>query len=345
MLLVQGAYTDGKRFHNWLKEKLRKQADNIYDVTFKQLFEKHNIYLAIVACDLNKQEKPFIFDKEEEPNTAVSFAVRASISIPGIFTIVSSKKGYHQFIDGGLMMNYPIKILNKKARETNAKLIGVRFNKPVKLYSKPNIVQILKGAYDSTMVNQDYRLPEDFKNNSTGRYIEILIDVGDISPLDFELSNENKNKLLQSGKRDAQLKILEATLNQLALSAKKRGEPSITNVIDPELQRALGWLDARKYIAQTQGMIVINQDYPHVDSRTAELFGQELEGYLYWIRQVILTQDVQKLGKPPTPQFMAPDAYINALDMLKDEVSQKMTGSSAQKLLELISYVQNRLRL
>lgn len=350
MLLWQGAYSDGKRFRNWLKEKLREQADNVDDVTFKELFDKHNIYLAIVACDLNNQEQPFIFDTEEEPKIAVSFAVRASISIPGIFTTVSSDNRSEKFIDGGILMNYPIKLLHKQAEQKNATLIGVRFTKPVKLYPKPNILQVLKGAYDATMRSQDDRLPAEFKNNSTGRYIEISIDVGDMNPLDFQLSDDNKKKLLDNGQWQAKLKIIEArleeTLKSLA-SWKDRGEPSVTDAVDPKLKIALGWLDARKDIAQSQGMIALDRYYPHLkkDSRNVDLFLLEVEEYLYWIRQAILTQKFQKSERPVSPRYMPNEVYIKTLEIIKCEMSEKLKDDSEKQIRELISYVQEELRI
>ncbi len=86
----QDAFNDGKRFYKWLQEQLgRCAADNAWkasDLTFAELYQFSEIYLAIAACDLNSESgEPVYFDKESSAQSTVSFAVRSSISIPGYF--------------------------------------------------------------------------------------------------------------------------------------------------------------------------------------------------------------------------------------------------------------------
>jgi predicted acylesterase/phospholipase RssA len=79
-------YSDGKLFHKWLRDQLGKYVSRKpYDITFADLYQFSEIYLAIIACDINNQKSdPVVFDRETEPHTTISFAVRASISIHGL---------------------------------------------------------------------------------------------------------------------------------------------------------------------------------------------------------------------------------------------------------------------
>ncbi len=88
LLSKQDAYSDGERFHKWLQSHLSAYVPKQeQDITFAELYQFKKIYLAIVATDLNNElgQPAIVFDKDKEPSTTVSFAVRASISVPLLF--------------------------------------------------------------------------------------------------------------------------------------------------------------------------------------------------------------------------------------------------------------------
>src|SRR5689334_10671675 len=55
-VIERDAYSDGKRFHEWLRDQLGKNVPGKpSDITFADLYQFRQIYLAIIACDLNSE--------------------------------------------------------------------------------------------------------------------------------------------------------------------------------------------------------------------------------------------------------------------------------------------------
>ncbi|WP_169056460.1 patatin-like phospholipase family protein [Bacillus pumilus] len=75
----------------------------IHTFTYGKKFEELRMPLAVVACDLETGEK-VVFKKG-----SVSQAVRASISIPGVF--VPHEMGGRQLVDGAVVDRIPVSVL------------------------------------------------------------------------------------------------------------------------------------------------------------------------------------------------------------------------------------------
>ena len=86
--------------------KIQKYLAEVFES--KTIGEAH-IPLSIVACDIDTAEE-YIFPD----NTPVDVALRASFSIPGIFTPVEWDG--HQLVDGGLVNNLPVDRLTTSIR-------------------------------------------------------------------------------------------------------------------------------------------------------------------------------------------------------------------------------------
>jgi NTE family protein len=116
-------------FRRWLDKKLTEHPSiKERRVTFASLYQRTKIYLAVVACDLNDdRSEPVIFDKDTEPDISVAVAVRASISIPGVFMPVPNLFKGQELVDGGLLLNFPVAILHSKTQEKDCPLIGQPF--------------------------------------------------------------------------------------------------------------------------------------------------------------------------------------------------------------------------
>lgn len=76
-----------------------------------------------MASDLNGETaSPVVFDDTSEPDTDVAYAVAASIAIPGVFAPLARRDRDQLLVDGGLLMNFPVRLLEPLAAQGNATL-------------------------------------------------------------------------------------------------------------------------------------------------------------------------------------------------------------------------------
>ena len=81
----------------------------IKDITFYELYKKTNKNIKIIGTNLTKKKEE-VFSYKNTPNMSVIKAIRISISIPFVFTLVEHNN--NKYIDGGLMNNFPINHCN-----------------------------------------------------------------------------------------------------------------------------------------------------------------------------------------------------------------------------------------
>lgn len=227
LVLKRDAYSDGQRFHKWLQDKLGAVERQRQDINFADLYKSKNIYLAIVACDLNSQRgDPVVFDKDQEPSTTVSFAVRASISIPGLFKPMSRLDRRQELVDGGVLLNFPVELLHSQSQEANSALIGVRFKQAREYLESPRVGEAIKGTIG--LMTRRGELPPDAIANAPN-YIDIEIDVSDFDFLKFDLTNDQKAELVRRGADAAKLALAR-------YEARIRQQVSTPNYIDSPVE-------------------------------------------------------------------------------------------------------------
>ena len=151
------------------------------DPTFAQL--KRKIYVSAFCLNTSKTE---YFSVDTHPNMKVIDAVCMSIAIPMIFA--SSEYDGKTYVDGGTMEEYPMNpFIDKKPHEVAC----------IKL--------VIDDIYKETMDN-----PKDFlealirstlKNRTryTENFTMLNVDVGDAAIFDFNMSYEDKIRLLNVG--------------------------------------------------------------------------------------------------------------------------------------------------
>jgi predicted acylesterase/phospholipase RssA len=211
LMWKRDAYSDGNKFHRWLQESLRQNVSGEpVDVSFYDLYQATNIYLAIVACDLNSEQK-IIFDSDShsEQTTKVSFAVRASISIPGFFDPMIRTDKLQKLVDGGLLLNFPVELLYEKSKEKNCPLIGVRFKEEKKKLKNvmSTKISVTAGQAIEVLLKRANVLPDYISQYRN--YIDIPIDVSDFNFLNFELTDTEKYELVKRGVDAAQKALAE----------------------------------------------------------------------------------------------------------------------------------------
>ncbi|MCY6354816.1 patatin-like phospholipase family protein [Clostridium sp. ZS2-4] len=182
--------------------------------TFRDLKEKGLKELHIIITDLSTHRSE-VANYENTPDMPVITAIRASMSIPIAFVPVKYKG--KTFVDGGTLRNFPIDIFDTylcedgvlfpHEIERNLETLGL------KLDTQEEISQILKhenpkavkidGSIDllqnimTTLLNQqldDFVRSENYKRT-------VFIDTGDITTLQFELTEKQQKFLINNGRQ------------------------------------------------------------------------------------------------------------------------------------------------
>ena len=137
------------------------------------------------------------FSARETPGVTLKFAVRASTSIPMIFTPVQDLSG-GMFVDGGIVTNFPFHTLTDHEKKET---IGITFNmnkfnqKTVRI---SNILDYFKQIYGSAYYREQERVYRDWSHRI------IVVQPAGLSPLNFEATSEEKEALMDAGRKSAE---------------------------------------------------------------------------------------------------------------------------------------------
>lgn len=196
-LIRTGGLSTGAKLEHWLNDLLG-------GVTFEQL----SIPFNVVATDV-RTGQPVIFNKETTPDLAVAKAVRYSMSIPLLFSF--SEYRSHLLVDGSILSEdalqrdwsgegLPIIVFRLRSAQSTAAEQRRRIF-PIKIY-----LSLLIRTFMTTM-SREY-INDNFWHST------IVIDTGNISPVDFTLDEQTKKDLINAGYETC-LNILPIKLGKL----------------------------------------------------------------------------------------------------------------------------------
>ena len=197
------------------------------DLTFQQLYDHFGKTLVITGSCVN-EIRTYYFNHQSNPDMPIRLAVRISMSIPGVYVPISWKNKTtgktSLLVDGGLFNNYPIGYFDKLSPDgslPNSKEILVNCNHDstlgktlgLKLLSSDEKAddQLYHG-YQSTDSVKDYFIAilDGLMYQMDKLYIKphywertIPINTGTISAINFDLTREEKDFLLESGRKAA----------------------------------------------------------------------------------------------------------------------------------------------
>ncbi len=197
----------GNYFQTWI-EKLISEKTKIAFATFRDFHNLGLPDLSTVTTYLNEGDV-VICNYNSTPDVIVSEAVRASMSIPIIFDRFVFTKGFNptqNFVDGGVMLNYPISLYCGYPDEETIGfyLHDINNRQPPRTLDGLGILQYAKATFEALMNSQN----AEFFNNS--KYIKqsIIIDNFGIPATDFGISDVDKNRLYNSGVECAEKYLL-----------------------------------------------------------------------------------------------------------------------------------------
>ena len=181
-LIFSGGLSNGEQFESWLDEQLE-------GATFAQLERD----LHVVATDV-RSGKPVIFDRKRSPELRVARAVRFSMGIPLLFTFEKYK--HHLMVDGSILAE---DALYHPWTEDDTPVVYFRLRstreagqvKVSPLFPLPAYLTMLIRTF-MTSISREY-ISETYWRNT------VVIETGDISPIEFGLKPEQKEELYQQG--------------------------------------------------------------------------------------------------------------------------------------------------
>jgi len=178
----------GEQYKNWVFEMLaRKENPNI---TLKQLFEKTGVEYIITTTCIHSGSPEFpegavYLSYKNTPDMPLFTAVNCSMAVPFVFPPMIYKDC--QFIDGGVLENFPINLLSTDA-------FGLKVNsKPIdSSTSTKNPVSYI-GKIFELMSNRFSEIKKEPHQNI------ISVDCNDFDIIDFGMSIDNKITLYKRG--------------------------------------------------------------------------------------------------------------------------------------------------
>ncbi|NGX62010.1 MAG: Photosystem I assembly protein Ycf3 [Chlamydiae bacterium] len=220
---------EGEKFLTWIDELIEKKTGK-KNCTFKELqtcirknpdqFKQLHIYATRVTPTFS--ETHFSSEDKDWEDLVISSAVRASMSIPGVFRphqlLYKSKEGAephtreeNKYVDGGLLNNFPLDTFDSQAYKlpgditwggkTNPRTLGlclkeIKNENPEerKLDNAEDLGSAIASLYFECETLKSFANPTNQK-----RYIQIPVKLG---LLDFDATKQQKEEAIQAG-RDA----------------------------------------------------------------------------------------------------------------------------------------------
>ena len=219
----------GEKLRVWIEGIIREKTGKVH-CTFGELqelihenpqkYKELHVFSICISTWPDPKIVRFSHEDEKWKDLIISDAIRASLSIPGVFqphtlhfkdaTGTRHAREHHgQFIDGGLIRNFPIDAFDDekyqedrhfRGEKTNRRTLGLGLFDP-KPSAEPEIQEISSGSDIIKALISTFYHAEQIMLDETGRYRDrtILIPVTGVGLLDFNLSDEAKALHIGSG--------------------------------------------------------------------------------------------------------------------------------------------------
>ena len=191
------AFSKGNIFYDWIKDKIEKkfygdkyEKNKMPPVTFSDIKTK----LIIFSVDLtNMKFKEFSSDKT--PGFEIAQAVRASVSMPGLFSPLEVDNSL--IVDGDLLKSAPLWRLTSTIKNLPERIIEFRLEDNETLGKISNPVEYINRVYNAICgFATDYIID---LYNQKDKFDYIKINTPDISVVDFLIPKDKKQELYDLG--------------------------------------------------------------------------------------------------------------------------------------------------
>jgi len=182
-------------FHDWIQEKLGSA-----EATFDDLIEANGLDLRVYATNLNTRHV-FEFSYQKTKDVSLFAAVRASISVPLLFT--ATEINGQIFVDGGTVFDFPLVGFDRSEIDSTLGLafaqssVVAREDREDREFGFRQPLQYVKRLATVLQRVQSpvFALHEDLQQNT------ILIDTAGVSPFNFKLTQKEREQLIANGRQ------------------------------------------------------------------------------------------------------------------------------------------------
>lgn len=191
---------NGDKLYNWITDMLYKLTGR-EKITFGDVMRLYGTELYITGTNITRRTVVY-FHYSTHPDMQIRDAIRISTSVPGIFTPVNY--GGELMVDGGVIVNLPINAFIKPgAVSTQNNTLAFMFvHSSADTATDMAPIRPITGAVDyfwavaETALNTNYKQymhPDDYART-------LKIDVGNISSMNFNITDEQREFLVERGR-------------------------------------------------------------------------------------------------------------------------------------------------
>lgn len=163
------------------------------DITFEEMSKQRGKYLLKCYATDIQTSRVKEFSLERTPKVSVKFAVRASMSLPILYTPVKDPQTGHLLMDGGILHNLPLAFLRQsQISETLAVLFTLKGGDDL-INSDVDIFKFFQNIYDSITMMRNKVYLERYSKQI------LCVPVKGVSVTDFEPSLEQRKQLIHMG--------------------------------------------------------------------------------------------------------------------------------------------------
>lgn len=201
-LIEKCGLDEGNKFSNLIKAIIINKGFN-YNITFKELYEKTNKIITIISVNITKGITEY-HNYINNPDMSIFLSIRMSINIPIIFSPILYNDNY--YIDGALLEPFAYNY-HKNTKKIGFWLFDENEIGFIKNYdtqfvnSLPDsltyIFSLIKILHVNYMKNYYKKIPKDV--------IYINFDLNNISFENFNISDQDKLKMLNIGEKKCKL--------------------------------------------------------------------------------------------------------------------------------------------
>ena len=238
------AISKGKIFYEWIKEQLeRKYYGEIYEkdkmppVKFCDIKNNLVIY-SVDLTNLKFQE----FSCKKTPDFEIAQAIRASVSMPGLFTPLEYEDSL--IVDGDLLKSTPLWRVSNTIKNLDERILEFRLEDNETPKKIDNSIGYLNRVYNAISGFASDYIIDLYKEKDKFDYIKI--NTPDVSVVDFLMPKEKKQELFEIGYNstkkylieflpEKRKKITQKYKDLLKLLVKFQREFSKTNIINSYL--------------------------------------------------------------------------------------------------------------
>ena len=191
------SFSKGNILLEWIREKIEKkfygknyEKGSVAPVAFKDI-DKQLVIFSVDLTNMKFKE----FSTVKTPDFEIATAVRASVSMPGLFTPLELDDCL--IVDGDLLKSSPLWRLSDTIKDVEARILEFRLEDNETSGKTDNSIEYINRVYNAFCGFATDYVIDVYKNKDKFDYIKI--DTPNVSVVDFLIPKEKKQELFDIG--------------------------------------------------------------------------------------------------------------------------------------------------